>query len=124
MALIDVVKCEVNERELVYKFPSSDLRIGTQLVVHTGQVAFFVKGGEVMDMFSSGTHTIKTSNIPILNKLINLPFGGNSPFQAEVWFINTLSILNSKWGNTNTYSTRRPQVWYNCAGSCVWAIWA
>lgn len=43
MALIDVVKCEVNERELVYKFPSEDLRIGSQLVVHTGQVAFFCK---------------------------------------------------------------------------------
>lgn len=109
MALIDVVKCEVNERELVYKFPSSDLRIGTQLVVHTGQVAFFVKGGEVMDMFSSGTHTIKTSNIPILNKLINLPFGGNSPFQAEVWFINTLSILNSKWGTPTPIQLEDPK---------------
>lgn len=109
MALIDVVKCEVNDRELVYKFPSSDLRIGTQLVVHTGQVAFFVKGGQVMDMFESGTHTIKTSNIPILNKLINLPFGGDSPFQAEVWFINMLSILNSKWGTPTPIQLEDPK---------------
>lgn len=109
MALIDVVKCEVNERELVYKFPSEDLKIGTQLVVHTGQVAFFVKGGEVMDMFNSGTHTIKTANIPILNKLINLPFGGDSPFQAEVWFINTLSILNSKWGTSTPIQLEDPK---------------
>lgn len=98
MALIDVVKCEVNDKELVYKFPSEDLRIGTQLVVYTGQTAFFVKGGKVMDQFESGTYTIKTENIPLLNKLINLPFGGNTPFKAEVWFINQLAILDTKWG--------------------------
>lgn len=98
MALIDVVKCEVNNKELVYKFPSEDLRIGTQLVVYPGQTAFFVKGGKIMDEFTSGTYTIKTENIPILNKILNLPFGGNSPFQAEVWFINQLAILNTKWG--------------------------
>ena len=62
MALIDVVKCEVNDKELVYKFPSEDLRIGTQLVVYTGQTAFFVKGGKVMDQFESGTYTLKTEN--------------------------------------------------------------
>jgi len=98
MALIDVVKCEVNDKELVYKFPSDDLRIGTQLVVYSGQTAFFVKGGKVTDEFTSGTYTIKTENIPILNKLINIPFGSNSPFKAEVWFINQLAILDSKWG--------------------------
>lgn len=98
MALIDVVKCEANSKELVYKFPSEDLRIGTQLVVYTGQTAFFVKGGKIMDRFESGTYTIKTENIPLLNKLINLPFGGNSPFQAEVWFINQLAIMDTKWG--------------------------
>lgn len=109
MALIDVVKCEVNDAELVYKFPSEDLRIGTQLVVHVGQVAFFVKGGKVMDMFECGTYTIKTENIPILNKLINLPFGGNSPFQAEVWFINTLAILNTKWGTPTPIQLEDPK---------------
>ena len=98
MALIDVVKWEVNSRELIHKFPSNDLRLGTQLVVYTGQTAYFVKGGKVLDSFEAGTYTIKTENIPLLNKLINLPFGGNSPFQAEVWFVNHLAVLDSKWG--------------------------
>ena len=109
MALINVVKCEVNDSELVYKFPSEDLRIGTQLVVHAGQTAFFVKGGQVTDEFTSGTYTIKTENIPILNKLINLPFGGDSPFQAEVWFINQLAILNSKWGTPTPVQLEDPK---------------
>lgn len=98
MALIDVVKCEVNDKELVYKFPSEDLRIGTQLVVYAGQTAFFVKGGKVTDEFNSGTYTIKTENVPILNKLVNIPFGGKTPFNAEVWFVNQIAILDSKWG--------------------------
>lgn len=109
MALIDVVKCEVNDRELVYKFPSEDLRIGTQLVVYSGQTAFFVKGGKVMDEFTSGTFTIKTENIPLLNKLINLPFGKESPFKAEVWFINNLAILDSKWGTPTPLQLEDPK---------------
>ena len=72
MALIDVVKCEVNDKELVYKFPSDDLRVGTQLVVYPGQVAFFVKGGKILDEFHEGTYTLKSENLPLLNKLINI----------------------------------------------------
>ena len=72
MALIDVVKWEVNKDEFCHKCPSEDLRLGTQLVVYTAQTAFFVKGGKICDEFAEpGTHTIKTENIPILNKLIN-----------------------------------------------------
>lgn len=98
MALIDVVKWEVNSKEIVHKFPSEDLRIGTQLVVYAGQTAFFVKGGKILDSFEAGTYTIKTENIPLLNKLINLPFGGDSPFKAEVWYVNRLAVMDTKWG--------------------------
>ena len=109
MALIDVVKWEVNSRELIHKFPSNDLRLGTQLVVYTGQTAYFVKGGKVLDSFEAGTYTIKTENIPLLNKLINLPFGGNSPFQAEVWFVNHLAVLDSKWGTPTPIQLEDPK---------------
>lgn len=109
MALIDVVKCEVNSRELVYKFPSQDLRIGTQLVVYAGQTAFFVKGGKIADSFESGTYTIMTENIPLLNKLINLPFGKESPFKADVWFINRLAIMDTKWGTPTPLQVEDPK---------------
>lgn len=98
MALIDVVKCEITDGEFCYKFPSDDLRIGTQLVVYPAQSAFFMKGGAICDEFTSGTYTIQTENIPILNKIINLPFGGYTPFKAEVWFINKVSKLDMQWG--------------------------
>lgn len=109
MALIDVVKCEVNDNEFVYKFPSDNLKIGTQLVVYPAQTAFFVKGGQICDEFTAGTYTIKTENIPILNKLINIPFGGNSPFKADIWFVNQISKLDMKWGTTQPIQLEDPK---------------
>lgn len=109
MVLIDVIKCEVNDQEFVYKFPSDDLKIGTQLVVYPGQTAFFVKGGKMCDEFMSGTYTIKTENIPILNKIINLPFGGESPFKADVWFVNQINKLDMKWGTPQPIQLEDPK---------------
>ncbi len=109
MALIDVVKCEMDGNLLCKKFPSDDLRLGTQLVVYNAQTAFFVKGGVVCDEFTTGTYTIKTENIPILNQIINLPFGKQSPFQAEVWFVNHISKLDMKWGTPQPIQLEDPR---------------
>lgn len=98
MSLFNVIKHDGNSKEIVWKFPIEDLRLGSQLIVRPGQTAIFVKSGKVCDYFLDGTYTIKSNNIPILNRLINIPFGNESPFQAEVWFINTLMNLDTKWG--------------------------
>ncbi len=109
MALIDVVKCTMGSKQLVSKFPSEDLKLGTQLVVYPGQIAFFVKGGQVFDTFESGTYTLSSSNIPLLNSVINLPFGGQTPFKAEVWFVNTVVIMDSKWGTATPLQIEDPK---------------
>lgn len=109
MALIDVVKCEMDGKTLCQKFPSEDLCLGSQLVVYSAQTALFVKGGAVCDEFTAGTHTLKTENIPILNKIINLPFGKQSPFQAEVWFVNHISKLDMKWGTPQPLQLEDPR---------------
>jgi membrane protease subunit (stomatin/prohibitin family) len=98
MAAIDIIKCDAVENTVVWKFPSDNLRLGSQLVVKPGQKAVFVYRGKVADFFSEGTVTLNTGNIPLLTQLLSLPFGGNTPFQAEVWFFNTLSKLETKWG--------------------------
>lgn len=97
------------EGEFCHKFPSDDLRIGSQLVVYPAQTAFFVKGGAICDEFTSGTYTIKTENIPVLNKLINIPFGGDSPFKADVWFINQISKLDLAWGTPQPIQIEDPK---------------
>jgi membrane protease subunit (stomatin/prohibitin family) len=98
MTLIDIVRFQGNDQEFVWKFPSDNLRLGTQLVVKPAQAAFFVKGGVILDEFKEGTVTLKSGNIPLLTKLISLPFGGDTPFQAEVWFVNLITKLNTPWG--------------------------
>lgn len=109
MAIIDVVKYEGNDEEFAWKFPSENLRLGSQLVVKTSQHAIFVKGGEILDDFNEGTYTLKTANIPLLGKIINIPFGGDTPFQSEVWFINLISKLDNKWGTPTPIQIEDPK---------------
>lgn len=109
MAIIDVVKCEMRNGEFCSKFPSDKLKIGTQLVVYPSQTAFFVKGGVICDGFTAGTYTISTENIPILGGLVNLPFGGETPFKAEVWFVNQISKLDLAWGTPHPIQVEDPK---------------
>ena len=109
MAIIDVVKWEVNKLEFCHKFPSDDLRVGSQLVVYSAQTAFFVKSGIIYDEFTSGTYTLKSENLPLLTKLINIPFGENSPFKAEVWFVNQITRLDLKWGTPTPIQIEDPK---------------
>ena len=109
MNLIDVISWEVSEDEVVHKFESDGLRHGSQLVVYPAQTAFFVKGGKICDEFTSGTYTIASENIPLLEKVVNVPFNGETPFKAEVWFVNHVSLLNNKWGTMTPIQVEDPK---------------
>lgn len=100
MAIFDVVRFDgLKSRDwLIYKYYSEDLVLGTQLIVQEGQVALFVKGGTIADVFYPGRYTLATENLPILKGLINLPFGGKTPFSAEIYFVNTTVRLDVNWG--------------------------
>ena len=99
MPLIDRPKYDaLSDDILVWKYPSEELKLGSQLVVNQSQEALFLKGGQVCDLFGPGTHTLTSGNLPLLNKLVNLPFGGKTPFAAEVWFINKSVKRDLKWG--------------------------
>jgi membrane protease subunit (stomatin/prohibitin family) len=105
MAIIDVLKYDGPNNVLVWKWrPKNDgkrqeeLRLGTQLVVNQSQQAVFVKGGRVADVFDPGTHTLTSANLPILSSIIGLAFGGQSPFKAEVYFINKAVAMDTKFG--------------------------
>ncbi|MBQ0028642.1 MAG: SPFH domain-containing protein [Lachnospiraceae bacterium] len=103
MAIIDVVRFDgLKSRDwLIYKYPSDQLVLGTQLIVQEGQVALFVKGGMMADIFYPGTYMLQTENLPILRTLVNIPFGGRTPFSAEVYFINTTVRLDINWGTSD-----------------------
>ena len=96
--LVDVIQYNGAPDELVWKFPYNNLSTGAQLIVNKSQEAIFVKGGAVCDVFGEGTHTVSAKNLPLLEKIINLPFGGRTPFTAEVWYVNKVIRRGLKFG--------------------------
>jgi membrane protease subunit (stomatin/prohibitin family) len=98
MALIDIVQWKNAPGEIIYRFPEGAISLGAQVFVMENQEAILFKDGKALDSFAPGRHTLVTGNIPLLDKLVNLPFGGQSPFPAEVYFINKTEVPNMKWG--------------------------
>ena len=98
MAILDVIKYEGDNSTFIWKHPAEDFNTKSQLVVHESQEAILFLNGQVLDIFGPGRHTLDTQNIPILNKIINLPSGGVSPFHCEVYFINKVEQMAITWG--------------------------
>ena len=109
MAIAEVLKFESNASVFAWKHPNSELATWTQLIVHESQEAILVKNGQIADVFGPGRHVLSTDNIPILQSIINLPFGKRSPFSAEVWFINRAFSLDIKWGTTTPIQLQDPK---------------
>ncbi len=82
---------------IVYKHPIEDFNTGSQLIVREGQEAIFFLNGRALDLFGPGRHTLETENLPILKSVCPLPTGRQTPFKAEVYFINT-TAQSIKWG--------------------------
>ena len=93
---------------LVYRFPVKDQEIknGAQLIVRESQSAVFVLEGQIADQFPPGRYTIDGGNTPILTKLGAWKYGFNSPFKAEVYFVNTKQFTDLKWGTPNPVMMR------------------
>ncbi|MDR1245984.1 MAG: SPFH domain-containing protein [Clostridiales Family XIII bacterium] len=109
MAIFKVIKYDGPTNVLAWKFPGTAFNTLSQLIVNESQEAVFFKGGEAFDVFGAGTYTLNTYNIPLLSAFVNLPFGGRSPFSAEVWFVNKLFVLDLKWGTTAPIQIQDPK---------------
>lgn len=109
MAIVDVLRFASDANIFAWKYPNTELSTWTQLVVNEAQEAVLVKNGQITDVFGPGHYTLSTDNIPVLQKLINIPFGGKSPFTAEVWFINRAFALDIKWGTTTPIQVQDPK---------------
>ena len=109
MAIVEVLKFNSDASIFAWKYPNSELSTWTQLIVNESQEAVLVKNGQITDVFGPGRYVLSTDNIPVLQKLINIPFGQKSPFSAEVWFINRAFALDIKWGTTTPIQVQDPK---------------
>lgn len=96
--IFDVIKYEGNNDTFIWKHPCEDFNCLTQLIVHENQEAVFYMNGQALDLFGPGRYTLKTQNIPLIGKVLNLATGGLSPFHCEIYFINKSEQMAIKWG--------------------------
>jgi membrane protease subunit (stomatin/prohibitin family) len=93
---------------LLYRVPvqGQEIKNGARLTVRESQAAVFVFQGQIADVFAPGLYTIDGGNTPILSKLGAWMHGFNSPFKAEVYFVNTKQFNDLKWGTANPIMMR------------------
>jgi len=119
--LLDIIEWLDDSRDTtVWRFPRRDneIKMGAQLIVRESQTAVFINEGEIADAFGPGTYTLETRNLPILSTLKGWKYGFESPFKAEVYFVNTRQFTDMKWApRTRSLSGILSSAWCACAPS-------
>ncbi len=101
---IDIVEwLDYTDDTIAHRFEryQNEIKNGAKLIVREGQTAVFVNEGQLADVFAPGTYDLTTQNLPILTTLKGWKYGFNSPFKAEVYFVNTHLFTDEKWGTKN-----------------------
>jgi membrane protease subunit (stomatin/prohibitin family) len=91
--------------EMIHRVPedgTAAIKLGAVCIVQESQVGVFYRDGQVLDALGPGRHVLSTANLPLLSSVLSIPYGGTSPFQAAVYFVNQKVFTNLKWG------TRQP----------------
>jgi len=109
---IDVIEWIDNSHDtMVYRFnrKGNEIKYGAKLTVRESQIAIFVNEGQIADIMTPGIYELETKNLPVLTTLQHWDHGFNSPFKAEVYFVNTKRFTDLKWGTKNPIMLRDPE---------------
>lgn len=106
---LEIIQWQDDSRDTIsWRFPDEDKEIkrGAQLIVRESQAVQFVYLGQFGDTFGPGKHYLTTDNIPILSTLKGWKYGLESPFKADVYYVNTRLFTGNKWGTANPIMMR------------------
>ncbi len=106
---LEIIQWEDDSRDTIsWRYPDEDKEIkrGAQLIVRESQTCQFIYLGQFGDTFGPGKHTLNTDNIPILSTLKGWKYGFESPFKADIYFVNTRLFTGNKWGTSNPIMMR------------------
>jgi membrane protease subunit (stomatin/prohibitin family) len=106
---IDIIEWTDDATDIIlWKFPryQNEIKMNAKLTVRESQVAIFLNEGVIADVFPAGLYTLNTQNMPLLATLKGWKYGFDSPFKADVFFINTKQFTNQKWGTKNPIMLR------------------
>ncbi len=109
---IDIIEwLDSTNNTIVHRFErhNNEIKIGAKMTVRESQIAVFINEGTIADVFPPGMYTLKTENLPVLSTLKGWKYGFNSPFKAEVYFVNTKKFTDLKWGTPNPIMLRDPE---------------
>ena len=89
---------ECNSDTIFWKWPDTEIKKGSRLVVRAGQDAIFMVDGKIEGIFQDeGSYDIESDIVPVLSTLKNFRFGFRSSLRAEVLFVN-VKDFTVKWG--------------------------
>ena len=109
---IDVISWLDDTRDtMVWRFErrGNAIKYGAKLTVREGQAAVFIHEGQLADVFGPGLYELETNNMPIMTTLQHWDHGFQSPFQSEIYFVNTTRFNDLKWGTQNPIMARDPE---------------
>ena len=86
---IDNVFVNLEKGVLLQRYPYDNLSTSAKVTVQEGQQFVFMSEGMYSDTFMPGSYTLTTNNLPFLQKIVNIPFGGDSAFKTTLFCVST-----------------------------------
>lgn len=106
----DVIKNTGPGELLIWRQPEEDFNTNSTLIVMPGEEAIFIKGGNIEQIFESGTYKLSTENYPFISRLRNAFSGGISTFNCVVYFVRKADSKEIRWGTESPIQVR-DKVW-------------
>ena len=104
----DVIKNSGPGELLLWRQPEEDFNTNSTLIVMPGEEAIFINGGNIEQVFTSGTYKLNTNNYPFISRLRNAFSGGISTFNCVVYFVRKAVSMEIYWGTDSPIQVRDP----------------